>query len=142
MKFRGRLGPEKGDDKSIRLLSRVIEWKEEGISYEADQRHADIIVREMGLNKGGKTVITPGIKEDAKEDDEKELRGEHATKYRALVARGLYLTQDRSDIQYTIKELSRIRSWTPCIRPQKLSAVKGSSETLKTDDFNRKNVTI
>ena len=49
VKVRGRLGPEDGDDKSIRILNRVVDWGEEGIRYEADQRHAEIIVREMGV---------------------------------------------------------------------------------------------
>ena len=30
-----------------------------------------------------------------------------ATKYRALVARGNYLSQDRSDIRFAVKELAR-----------------------------------
>ncbi len=30
-----------------------------------------------------------------------------ATRYRAAVARGNYLSQDRSDVKYTVKELSR-----------------------------------
>ena len=49
VKFRGRVGPGEDDDKSIRILNRVVEWTEEGIRYEADQRHADIIVSKMGL---------------------------------------------------------------------------------------------
>ena len=36
-----------------------------------------------------------------------ELSIEDATQHRALTARGNYLAQDRSDIQYAIKELSR-----------------------------------
>ena len=36
-----------------------------------------------------------------------ELDPVRATKYRAAVARGNYMSQDRSDVQYAIKELSR-----------------------------------
>ena len=36
-----------------------------------------------------------------------ELDDRNATKYRAIVARGNYLSQDRSDIQFATKELSR-----------------------------------
>ena len=36
VKFRGRLGPEQKDDKSIRILNRVVSWTRD----EADQRHA------------------------------------------------------------------------------------------------------
>ena len=49
VKFRGRLGPEDTDDKSIRILNRIATWDDEGIKYEADQRHADIIIKELGL---------------------------------------------------------------------------------------------
>ena len=45
IKVRGRLGPEKHDDKSIRILNRIVTWDREGILYEADQRHAEILVR-------------------------------------------------------------------------------------------------
>ena len=49
VKFRGRLGADVGDDKSIRILNRVVEWTESGIKYEADQRHADLIVAKLGF---------------------------------------------------------------------------------------------
>ena len=45
IKFRGRLGPGPKDDKEIRLLNRVIYRGNEGIKYEPDQRHADIMIR-------------------------------------------------------------------------------------------------
>ena len=41
---KGRLGADDKDDKSARLLNRVIEWTKDGISCEADQRQAEIIV--------------------------------------------------------------------------------------------------
>ena len=49
VKFRGRLGPTDKDDKEIRILNRIITWTDEGILYEADQRHAEIIIMEMNL---------------------------------------------------------------------------------------------
>ncbi len=44
---------------------------------------------------------------DEQPEDEMELNRTDSTKYRALVARGMYLAQDRTDIQYAVKELSR-----------------------------------
>jgi hypothetical protein len=58
VKFRGRLGRGPKDDKAIRILNRVVEWDEEGIKYEADQRHAEIIFKDLGL-AGGKSVVSP-----------------------------------------------------------------------------------
>ena len=50
------MGPGNNDDKSIRLLNRIITWDEEGTRWEGDQRHAEILVRELGLledSRGG-----------------------------------------------------------------------------------------
>ena len=43
-------------------------------------------------------------------ESEERLTKEQASMYRALVARGNYLSQDRSDIQFAVKELSRTMS--------------------------------
>ena len=52
VKFRGRIGPSESDDKSIRILNRVTTWNVDGISYEADHRHAEIIVKQYrGLGR-------------------------------------------------------------------------------------------
>ena len=50
---------------------------------------------------------------DEPRDESKDLRGEEATKYRAVSARLNYLCQDRLDIAYACKEASRTMS-----RPQ------------------------
>merc|ERR1711911_187427 len=110
VKFRGRIGPESTDEKCIRILNRVVQWTDEGIEYEADQRHAEIIVKALGLGEESKGVVTPGHKREAKPEDERELAPKDATAYRASVARGNYLAQDRTDIQFAVKELSRSMS--------------------------------
>ena len=82
--MRGRIGPEEGDDKSIRILNRVVEWTEGGIKYEADQRHAEIIIRELGLNGESNSVGTPGERDTRlNPEDAGELLGrEEARRYR------------------------------------------------------------
>ena len=45
------------------MLNRVLAWGRDGIEYEADQRHADLVVDELGL-KESKPVSAPGSKED------------------------------------------------------------------------------
>ena len=109
VKFRGRLGPGSDDDKSIRILNRIAEWREDSIRYEADQRHAELIVKHLGLGGGNaKAVTTPGQKRTKEEEgDEEELASAEATKYRALTARAMFLAQDRTDIGFAVKELSR-----------------------------------
>jgi hypothetical protein len=108
VKFRGWLGPEKKDDKAIRILNRIVQWDDQGISYEADQRHAEIIITHQGLDSESKAVVTPGEKDlHIEEDDDQELEGGEATNYRAMTARGIYMSQDRTDIQSSVKELAR-----------------------------------
>ncbi len=121
------LGPGPGHKRQLRVLNRIIEWKGHGITYEADQRHAEIVIRELGLEQA-KAVATPGTRDDAShgssmnpDDVEDRLKGEYqadtdedvplerheATKYRALSARLNYLAQDRPDLLYAVKEVAR-----------------------------------
>ena len=88
-------------------MNRVIEWSESGITYEADQRHSDIIINLLGLDSvGSKSVNTPGEK-STNNGEEVLLDAGDATLYRAIVARANYLAQDRSDIMFAVKELTR-----------------------------------
>ena len=109
VKVRGRMGDGDHDIKSIRILNRVLTWTPTGILYEADQRHAELIMKGMGIKDGDKSVNTPGYSRPAKErrESERELDKHEATQYRGLVARANYLAQDRSDIKFAVKELSR-----------------------------------
>ena len=83
VKFRGRLGIGEGDDKSIRILNRIVEWGEEGIKYEADQRHAEIITRDLGLI-GGKYVVSLGVKDWGQEAGGDESPGGNGDEAEAL----------------------------------------------------------
>ena len=76
---------------------------EDEIRYEADQRHAEIIIKQLGMSGESKTAVTPGINESRQEGDEDELIQNEATHYRALTARANYLAHDRSDIGYATK---------------------------------------
>ena len=48
--------------KEARILNRVVRWTPEGWEYEADQRHAELIVQAMGLEKA-RPVSSPGEEE-------------------------------------------------------------------------------
>ena len=63
---------------------------------------------QLGL-KGAKAVATPGTKEEGTttNDCEQELEPEQASLYRAITARCNYISPDRPDISYTVKELAR-----------------------------------
>ena len=103
--MRGRVGPGEGDDKSIRILNRIITWTEEGLFYEGDQRHVEIASEAVGFNERTRSVVTPAEKSKLEESKLSMLDKRDATKYRGLVARFNYLGQDRSDIQYAVKTL-------------------------------------
>ena len=62
VKIRGRLGSGSKDVKSMRILNRIIRWTNTGIKIEADPRHVEIFIKEMGLGEAN-PVVTPGAKE-------------------------------------------------------------------------------
>ena len=55
------LGSGEKDAKEIRVLNKVIRYTEEGIELEADPRHAELVVRQFGLEEA-KASPTPGVK--------------------------------------------------------------------------------
>ena len=47
-----KLGPTtEGMQSEIRVLNRVIVWWADGLAYEPDQRHAELIIRELGAGQ-------------------------------------------------------------------------------------------
>ena len=55
--------PHEGQLQELRILNRVITWTDRGITYEADPRHAELLIQELQLD-GAKGVTTPGSKDD------------------------------------------------------------------------------
>ena len=102
------MGLKEGESKEERILNRVIRVTSEGWAYEADQRHADLIIQETGASTMS-TLSHPGGDEKVIEEEEKseELQGKEATRFRAVAARANYLSADRPDVQYAVKEVCR-----------------------------------
>ena len=75
--------------------------------HEADQRHSGIIVCTVGLGESKVRAKVPGQKVSEQEADDEKLPAREIKLYRALVARANYLIQDRSGIQFSVKELAR-----------------------------------
>ena len=80
----------------------------QGWEYEADQRHVDLIIQEIGASDKS-TLSHPGGDKKTLEEEgvSKELVGAEATRFRAVAARANYLSSDRPDIQYSVKEVCR-----------------------------------
>ena len=91
-----------------RVLNRVVRRTSEGWEMEPDQRHVDLIIKELGLSEA-KPVSTPGepeIRGNGAENDQ-VLSAAEASKFRGLAARANYLAADRTDTMYAVKELCR-----------------------------------
>ena len=102
------LHPEDGELSETRILNRIIRVTDKRWEYEADQRHADLIIQETGA--AAMSALThPGGDKSALEEEGKseELVGAEATRFRAVAARANYLAADRPDIQYSVKEICR-----------------------------------
>jgi hypothetical protein len=90
------------------VLNRLVEWRPDGIHYEADQRHAEIIVKTLSLDNNAKGSAVPGTSDEVDLHETSPLLPPQQTSlYRALTARAMYLAQDRTDIVFAAKELSR-----------------------------------
>ena len=85
------LGPHKSDNQEVKVLNRIIRWTPDGFKYEADLRHAELVIKDLGLDKA-KGVSRRGTKEEGRtNDNNEETLDEHkSSEYRAIVARMNY----------------------------------------------------
>ena len=70
------VGPEAGPSKEVRILNKRVRWTQDGIQYECDRRHAEIVVGLLGM-EGMKPLSSPGLTEIIdclkKEEDKKKV---------------------------------------------------------------------
>ena len=101
------VGPKKHHDcvQKARVLNRLITWEETGISYEADPRHAEMIIAELGLQDAN-AVKTPG-EVVTPPTQPIEMEPTEASRFRGIAARAMYLSLDRPDIAFAAKEAAR-----------------------------------
>ncbi|CAE8646723.1 unnamed protein product, partial [Polarella glacialis] len=109
IKERGIMGPDARDKKDMIILNRLVSWQDDKITWEADPRHAELLMHSAGVDRdNAKGVTTAGVSERIYDDDNSEqLEGKDATDYRSFTMRAAYLGQDRPDIQFAAKELAR-----------------------------------
>ena len=90
-------------------MNRVVRAGCNGFELEGDPRHAELVIEQLDLLGKSKSVTTPGV-DDADEDSEEAetmLDAAGSSAYRTLAARCDYLSSDRPDILYPVKELCR-----------------------------------
>ena len=89
-------------------MNRLVTWTDKGIEMEADPRHVDLLLQEVGCE--GSKVTTPLIKERVEEAlTSEELDEETSAMYRSASMRLAYLSQDRPDLLVLGKELASER---------------------------------
>ena len=111
LKLRAKMGFEDGDDKHISILNRLVSFETidgvNRISYEPDPRHAEILVKNFGLN-GGQTrgVSTPGEKSGDYWNPQ-PLEGPQVSEYRSCTVRLGYLAQDLPHLQLVANKVAK-----------------------------------
>ena len=59
-----RLGKSEGTVDSIKILNRTVRYTEEGLVYDADEKHARSAIKSLGLEQA-RSVYTPAVREYA-----------------------------------------------------------------------------
>ena len=100
-----KLGDGPGHKLEGQALNRILRRTPTGWEVEADPRHAELIIDQLGLEKE-KGVVTPGVSGADEEDveDDTPLVGQAITQYRGAIARCNYMGTDRPDCLFAISE--------------------------------------
>ena len=98
-----------GTQTSIVILGRIVTWHAEGISWESDPRHSDILIEKLVPSAGKGKVTTPStrVKPPAGAEAGEHLQPGDVQVFRSLAMRANYLGQDRPDLQYACRELAK-----------------------------------
>jgi hypothetical protein len=91
-----------------RTLSRIASAMGNALAHEARQRHAEILVDELGLTKGSWPEVSTSTEGVRREEGQCEV-GEKR-RCRAIAARANRLAQDRADTQVAANDTSRVMS--------------------------------
>ena len=101
-----------------KVLNRIVRWTQEGYELEGDPRHAELVIEQLGLEDVA-PLSSPGVdiaEPNVGDENDEELCATEASNYRRIAARCNYLSSDRPELQFSIKECCREMS-----RPTKAS---------------------
>ena len=99
-----KIGTAEGDKEEGKVLNRVIRRTGNGWEIEADPRHAELVVEQLGL-QDDKGIGTPELSgADEVDNEDVPLKGADITSYRGVLARCNYLGSGRPDCSFAIKE--------------------------------------
>ncbi len=83
------------------------------MEHQADQGHAGILMRDMGIDEGSKGGVKP-LSEYQRRGHAREGQARGESLFRAVAARASYFGQDRVDVQFAAKEI-----WSFTSKPDK-----------------------
>ena len=69
----------------MRVLNRIVRVTEDGIRYEADPRHAEMLIKAFDLSEA-KSVITPGIKVHDENTDPDKVDSDAAAEINRIIS--------------------------------------------------------
>jgi hypothetical protein len=124
------IGPDHSDDKSGSMLNRIITLAEDGLLWEADPRHAELIIGELGL-EAARPQNSPRSSRDDLADTE-ALNPEAATAFRGVTARVNYLALDRPELQHAAERLAASLSKPTELTNTKTKRLGRREETKRT----------
>jgi len=86
--MRGIMGSAADEVKEMTILGRRVRWTEDGIEYEADEKHRAEVLKAEGLDMDSKGVVSAAVKPKTEDkvlkvtklggDDRRKLREEAA----------------------------------------------------------------
>ena len=98
--------PDRYNKTSSEFLGRTKINVEEAVLTKPNEKHTDNILKLLGL-ENCKSSPVPGKKLEVNEKTEKPLSESEKKVYQSCVGSAIYLSQDRIDIKFSVKELSR-----------------------------------
>ena len=114
---------------SIRVLGKIVEWTDDGITWEGDPQHSELIRKSFGVTS--RSLATPGVR-DKLDDSEREvpIGKEAADRHRARTTRAQKISSDRLEIQVECQDLAHLmqcRIWMKCELPRLVGCPSGKS---------------
>ncbi len=103
---KARLGFEPGCSKEGKILSRVVRVDQKSFTWEADPRHAELAIQELGLTTA-RPQLSPGGANAQDGDEELKLDTAAKSAYRTVTARLNYLASDRPELLLATKECGK-----------------------------------
>ena len=104
------VGPQEDEVQEVKFLGRTIRYTPAVYEWEGDQKHVATLLERLGFEKG-RGVPTPGVKKDEVEEASREPLGpKEAKDYRGQVALVNFVSQDRPDVSFASKDVSKYMS--------------------------------